>query len=54
MTPAAFLQTDRALDADVAARGDDNELHVVRNPRRVTPMFITSDAQAPLFHAWRP
>ena len=54
MTPAAFLHTDVSRDIDVATRRSEDALRVGRNPRRFAPAFITSDAQAPLFHAWRP
>lgn len=53
MTPAAFLQTDLSRDVAVAARREEGALRVVRNPRRFSAAFI-SDAQTPLFHAWRP
>ena len=52
MTPAAFLQTDTVRDVSVTAR-PEAALRLVRNPRRFTSAFI-SDAQTPLFHAWRP
>jgi hypothetical protein len=53
MTPAAFTQTDPAREAFVATRREE-ALRVIRSPRRFTSAFIASDAQAPLFHAWRP
>jgi len=52
MTPAAFTQTDPSREAFVAVRREE-ALRVTRSPRRFTS-FITSDAQTPLFHAWRP
>ena len=53
MTPAAFLQTELSRDIAVATRREEGALRVSRSPRRVSA-FVTSDAQTPLFHAWRP
>lgn len=53
MTPAAFLQTDLSRDIAVATRREEGALRVTRSPRRFSA-FVTSDAQTPLFHAWRP
>jgi hypothetical protein len=53
MTPAAFLQTDLSRDVAVATRREEGALRVARSPRRFSA-FVTSDAQTPLFHAWRP
>jgi hypothetical protein len=53
MTPAAFAQTDSVRDAFTATRRDEGAIRVVRNARR-SILNPTGDAQAPLFHAWRP
>lgn len=53
MTPAAFLQTDLSRDIAVPTRREEGALRVTRSPRRFSA-FVSSDAQTPLFHAWRP
>ncbi|MDO9487363.1 MAG: hypothetical protein Q7J32_03240 [Sphingomonadaceae bacterium] len=53
MTPAAFTQTDLARDSFVSPRREEGALRVVRSARRSLTAF-GSDAQTPLFHAWRP
>jgi hypothetical protein len=53
MTPAAFTQTEIARDSFVAPRREEGALRIVRSPRRSLSVF-GSDAQTPLFHAWRP
>ena len=53
MTPAAFLQTDLSRDVAVATRREEGTLRATRTPRRFQA-FVSSDAQTPLFHAWRP
>jgi len=53
MTPAAFLQTDLSRDTADATRHEQGALRATRSARRVSA-FVTSDAQTPLFHAWRP
>jgi hypothetical protein len=53
MTPAAFLQTDVSRDVAIVSRREQATLRVARSPRRFS-VFISSDAQTPLFHAWRP
>jgi hypothetical protein len=54
MTPAAFLQTELSRDVALTARRTEDALRVARSPRRFGAAFIGSDAQTPLFHAWRP
>jgi hypothetical protein len=49
MTPAAFAH----IEPIVAIRRNELGLRTVRNSRRWVRSFI-GDAQAPLFHAWRP
>ncbi len=53
MTPAAFVQNETARDAFGAARRGEGALRAGRGSRRVSFNLI-GDAQAPLFHAWRP
>lgn len=53
MTPAAFAQSDMARDTFTAPRREEGALRLTRNSRRNLIAFA-SNAQTPLFHAWRP
>ena len=53
MTPAAFAQTETSRDTFAAARRIEGGFRIARSPRRSVLAF-NSDAQTPLFHAWRP